>query len=58
MDILRNNDSEMIDEGVSLDTITQQLSETSLHQTIDALQELQNESIIYTTYDDDHFKIL
>ena len=58
VDILQKNDSEMIDHGVSLDIIIQQLSEISLPETIDAIEELQKECIIYSTCDDNHFKLM
>lgn len=48
----------MIDYGVSLDIIIQQLSEISLPETIDALEELQKECIIYSTCDENHFKLM
>lgn len=58
LQILHHEKCNTIEEGVAIETITEQLSDISLTQTLEALEELQDEARIYSTYDDNHYKIM
>lgn len=58
MSILYSEDTDEIEEGVPLDLITQQLSDINLADTIAAINELKEEFVIYSTYDDAHYKLM